>query len=46
MREDPTAAKAYIEASTALSDEAKKSILEGRGMWGGGGGSRRQGGGN
>ena len=47
MREDPTAAKAYIEASTALSDEAKKSIIEGRGMWGGGGGGRRrQGGGN
>ena len=35
MREDPTAAKAYVEASTTLSDEAKKNILEGRGMWGG-----------
>ncbi len=49
MREDPTAAKAYIEASTALSDDAKASIIEGRGIWGGGGGGggrRRQGGGN
>lgn len=36
MREDPVAAKAYVEASTALSDEAKKNIVEGRGMWGGG----------
>jgi hypothetical protein len=37
MREDPTAAKAYIEASTNISDEAKERIVEGRGMWGGGG---------
>ncbi len=44
MREDPTAAKAYVEASTDLSDEAKERITEGRGMWGGGGG-RGQGGG-
>lgn len=36
MREDATAAKAYIETSTALSDEAKQRITEGRGMWGGG----------
>jgi hypothetical protein len=45
MREDPTAAKAYIEASTDLSDEAKERIIEGRGMWGGGRGNRGQGGG-
>lgn len=42
MREDPTAAKAYVEASTSLTDEAKQRITEGRGMWGGGG--RRRGG--
>jgi len=40
MREDAPAAKAYVEASTTLSDEAKGRILEGRGMWGGGGGRR------
>jgi hypothetical protein len=50
MREDPTAAKAYVEASTDLSDEAKQRITEGRGMFGGGGpggggGRRGQGGG-
>jgi hypothetical protein len=44
MREDPTAAKAYVESSTDLSDEAKERITEGRGMWGGGG-RRGQGGG-
>lgn len=43
MREDPAAAKAYVESSTDLSDEAKERITEGRGMWGGGG--RRRGGG-
>ncbi len=36
MREDPAAAKAYVEASTTLSDEAKKNIVEGGSMWGGG----------
>jgi hypothetical protein len=36
MREDPESAKAYVEASTTLSDDAKKNIVEGRGMWGGG----------
>jgi hypothetical protein len=35
MREDPVAAKAYVESSTSLSDEAKERIVEGRGMWGG-----------
>jgi len=45
MREDATAAKAYVEASTTLSDEAKKRITEGQGMWGGGGGGQRGGGG-
>lgn len=43
MREDPAAAKAYVEASTTLSDEAKERIVEGRGMWGGGGGGGRRG---
>jgi hypothetical protein len=37
MREDPEAAKAYVEQSTTISDEAKQRIIEGRGMWGGGG---------
>jgi hypothetical protein len=37
MREDPVAAKAYVEASTSISDEAKQRIVEGRGLWGGGG---------
>lgn len=36
MREDATAAKAYVDASTTLSDEAKQRITEGHGMWGGG----------
>lgn len=40
MREDPVAAKAYVEASTTLSDETKKNIVEGRGIWGGGRGRR------
>lgn len=48
MREDPAAAKAYVESSTDLSDEAKQRITEGRGMWGGGrgqgGGGRNRGG--
>jgi hypothetical protein len=35
MREDPEGARAYIGQSTALSEEAKNRILEGRGMWGG-----------
>lgn len=42
MREDPAAAKAYVAASTSLTDEAKQRITEGHGMWGGGG--RRRGG--
>ncbi|MEY3895704.1 MAG: hypothetical protein RLZZ214_1223 [Verrucomicrobiota bacterium] len=46
MREDPAAAKAYVEASTSLSDEAKQRITEGRGMWGGGGRRGPGGGGN
>ncbi len=44
MREDAPAAKAYAEASTDLSDEAKQRIAEGRGGWGGG--RRRGQGGN
>lgn len=48
MREDETAAKAAVEQSTTLSDEAKQRILDGRGMWGGGpgGGGRGRGRGN
>jgi hypothetical protein len=41
MREDEAAAKAYIQQSTALSDDAKRRIQEGRGFWGGPGGRRR-----
>ncbi|MEO8614150.1 MAG: hypothetical protein ABI600_03335, partial [Luteolibacter sp.] len=37
MREDPEAAKAYVNASTSIPDDAKQRIIEGRGMWGGGG---------
>jgi hypothetical protein len=37
MREDPVAAKSYVEGSSTLSDEAKQRILEGRGLWEGGG---------
>lgn len=37
MREDPEAAKAYVQQSTTLSDNAKQHILSGRGMgWRGG----------
>jgi hypothetical protein len=46
MREDATAAKAYIEQSTTIPDDAKQRIIEGRGMWGGGGGGGRRRGGN
>ncbi len=38
MREDEEAAKAYIEKSESLPDDAKTRILEGRGFWGGRGG--------
>lgn len=40
MREDAPAAKAYVETSTSLSEDTKKRITEGRGMWGGGGRGR------
>jgi hypothetical protein len=40
MREDEEAAKAYIQQSESLSEEAKTRILEGRGFWGGRGGRR------
>ena len=46
MREDPVAAKAYLGASTTLSDNAKQRIIEGQGMWGGGRRGRGPGGGN
>jgi hypothetical protein len=35
LNEDPEAAKKGIAASTALSDETKQRISEGRGAWGG-----------
>lgn len=35
MREDETSAKAYIQQSTTLSDEAKQRLLNGGGWWGG-----------
>ncbi len=38
MQEDREAATAYIQNSTALSDEAKQRLTEGRGGWGGRGG--------
>ncbi len=44
MREDPVAAKSYVNSSTTLSDQAKERIIEGRGMFDGGqgwGGRRR-----
>jgi hypothetical protein len=36
MREDSTAAKAYVESSPAFSEDAKKRIISGQSMWGGG----------
>lgn len=44
MREDKDAATAAIQASPALSDEAKTRITEGGGRWGGRGGNRGGGG--
>ncbi len=44
MREDPPAAKAYIQGSNSLSDDAKQRLMNGGGFWGrgrGGGGGRR-----
>ncbi len=35
MREDAPAARAFVDASTELSDDLKERIIEGRGMWGG-----------
>jgi hypothetical protein len=43
MREDEAAAKAYIQQSTALSDEAKRRIQEGRGFGRGMQAGRRRG---
>jgi hypothetical protein len=42
MREDETSAKAYIQQSTTISDEAKQRIIDGEGMWGGRGGRGRR----
>ncbi len=36
MAEDPVAAKAYVDQSTTLSDNAKQRIISGRGAFGGG----------
>ena len=38
MREDEAGARAYVEQTTAISDEAKQRILESRGFFGGPGG--------
>jgi hypothetical protein len=35
MREDEASAKAYIQQSTSISDEAKQNMLNGGGWWGG-----------
>lgn len=40
MREDPEAAQAYIEQSTAISDDAKQRIIDGGSIWGGRGRGR------
>ena len=42
MREDEAAAKAYIQQSSTISDEAKQRILAGEGWWGGRGGRGRR----
>ncbi len=44
MREDETAAKAYIESSSALSDSAKQRLSSGGNFWGGRGGRGNRGG--
>jgi hypothetical protein len=36
MREDPAAAKAYVEQSASIPEDAKQRIIEGRGFGGGG----------
>lgn len=36
MREDETAAKTYVESSTALPEDAKKRLMDGGSFWGGG----------
>jgi hypothetical protein len=35
MREEPEQARAYVEQSSTLTDEAKQRILNGESMWGG-----------
>lgn len=37
MREDPVAAKAYVDQTTAIPDDSKQRILEGGNMWDRGG---------
>ncbi|MCX6867242.1 MAG: hypothetical protein NTV46_13670 [Verrucomicrobia bacterium] len=44
MREDATSAKAYIQQSTTIPEDAKTRIIEGRSMFGGGGRGQRGGG--
>jgi hypothetical protein len=43
MREDATAAKAYIQQATSIPEDAKTRIIEGRSMFGGGGRGQRGG---
>ena len=40
MREDPTAARQYVETSAAIPDGMRQRILEGRNWWGGRGRGR------
>ena len=44
MREDPTAATAYIQQSTVIPDDQKQRIISGQGGFGGGRGGRGRGG--
>lgn len=43
MREDETAAKAYVEQTTSIPEDSKQRILEGGSFWGGGRGRGRSG---
>lgn len=40
MREDATAAKAYIQSSNSIPADAKQRLMDGGSFWGGGGGGR------
>lgn len=41
MREDPVAAKEYIQSSADFPDDMKQRLADGGGLWGGGGGGGR-----